>query len=318
MCYIHLEEASYEAPLITPPSRHTADTFHLFSNLPFELRVMIWSLAPEARVVEIVYCRNWVGWACPKESYPSPSGLLRANKESRNEYLRHWKHFLPLAPRQIHSPPYCEHNLTRMDQKTYFNPRIDTLYLKHLDIRCSPTFKHELFELVQFEPWIKKIRYLCVELIKVLPFTKFLLNNDWGPVCCKLIPSPQNFSRLEQFLVVIGDNFENDTGLWFGRRPVGVIELRNPSKAHWSNLDAAYALNYYEHFAEAHTNAGNFSWAIKDISRGGRRGMRYWTMNGLAYHMEHAEQRSPSTIRSLQRSYYAHWNLEAACRSRFL
>jgi hypothetical protein len=65
MCYIHLEEASYEAALVTPPSKHTPDTFHLFPKLPIELRLQIWSLAPDARVVEVIFCGTYEEWYCP-------------------------------------------------------------------------------------------------------------------------------------------------------------------------------------------------------------------------------------------------------------
>jgi len=82
MCYVHLENTCYGpgAPPSTPPSPHTPDTFRKFKRLPVELRCMIWSLAPDPRVVEVVYCKKYKNWFCPRESHHPPSGLLLANK----------------------------------------------------------------------------------------------------------------------------------------------------------------------------------------------------------------------------------------------
>ena len=76
--------------------------FSLFQNLPFELRLKIWNLAIQPRVI-----------LCRKRSRPEVPALLQVCRESREEGLRHY---------QIH---YWEPN---NKLAVYFNVELDTLF----------------------------------------------------------------------------------------------------------------------------------------------------------------------------------------------
>ena len=113
---------------------------------------------PGPRVVEISWSGKHGVWFCPKESRHEPSGLLRANKESRAEYLRKWSQLLPYKSSQLarddayrgNHPHLCMmHNtyginttfesdkwLSALNQRSrdlgpvaYFNPELDTIYV---------------------------------------------------------------------------------------------------------------------------------------------------------------------------------------------
>ncbi|KAG4420692.1 hypothetical protein IFR04_006180 [Cadophora malorum] len=120
------------------------DKFTLFPKLPAEMRCKIWFYSlPGPRVVEIDWVRG-AEWVCRSESQFIPSGLLSANKESRDEFLKYYSPFLELAipvkvdVRKLGQIPYRIAN----GSITYIDPTIDTLYISanHYD-RLSVTLE---------------------------------------------------------------------------------------------------------------------------------------------------------------------------------
>jgi hypothetical protein len=118
----------------------TFDTFHLFPDLPVELRLIIWILAcPEPRVVEVSWIRRsstpdglWMVF-CPLESASPQCDLLFTNKEARNVYIENWTPIYPCISRdfaQYWTNLRRARHAERVRLPTmYFNPKIDTLYI---------------------------------------------------------------------------------------------------------------------------------------------------------------------------------------------
>ena len=100
------------------PKMDLLDTFIRFSELPAELRCIIWQISlPKERTVEIVLGRNR---AVGTRGYPvtirsiskKNPGTLFVNHKSRTETLRHYK--LVLRP-----------NSALREDTVYFDPTID-------------------------------------------------------------------------------------------------------------------------------------------------------------------------------------------------
>jgi hypothetical protein len=116
------------------------NTFHLFPELPVELRLIIWYLAgPDPRVVEVSWIRrgsnpdgHWIVF-CPLESASPQCNLLFTNKEARNVYLESWTPIYPCISRDFEEywrrlRAYGHYEGLRLPTM-YFNPKIDTLYI---------------------------------------------------------------------------------------------------------------------------------------------------------------------------------------------
>jgi hypothetical protein len=97
-------------------------TFHLFSKLPIELRLIIWeSACPDGRVLEVSfsYVQRPSMWLSPRESSPTPSSLLLANKEARQVYLSKWFPLLPSIPTHLFLSSTHRHLVERLTSVTY-------------------------------------------------------------------------------------------------------------------------------------------------------------------------------------------------------
>ncbi|KAL2064635.1 hypothetical protein VTL71DRAFT_3772 [Oculimacula yallundae] len=82
--------------------RAPLDSFTLFPWLPIELRLKVWEHAlPGPRVIEIDWQQPSGIWVCRHESQTKPSGLLRANRESREKFLRVYSEFLEVTTRGV-------------------------------------------------------------------------------------------------------------------------------------------------------------------------------------------------------------------------
>jgi len=136
-------------------------------------------------------------------------------------------------------------------------------------------------------PYLDNMRYLCVEVnIKYddnsTDFVK-IPDSAWST----LRPSPQTFfPGLERFMIIIRDYFEDSMGypahgiVVDAYRPRGVIELREASEALLNTHTVANVSGYYKRFAQQHAQRRNPPWVIKNISRGGRRGLQGWIIMG--------------------------------------
>jgi 2EXR family len=112
--------------------------FTLFPKFPAELRLKIWKEAlPDPKVVEIEYCGAELDWFSPKPSKAKPSGLVLANQESGDVYLKNHISICKLVAvskdgwygeRRKQSGGFCSHAISQYGM-FYFNPTIDILYL---------------------------------------------------------------------------------------------------------------------------------------------------------------------------------------------
>lgn len=101
------------------------NTFHNFSDLPKELRLMIWETAIplEGRVHELHPCAKLLedGKMMFRSNRSTPPSLLHVNNESRYIALQNYKLMDYSAP-----------SASKGIRKFYFNPRCDTLFLNTL------------------------------------------------------------------------------------------------------------------------------------------------------------------------------------------
>ncbi|KAL5322325.1 hypothetical protein ACEPPN_010298 [Leptodophora sp. 'Broadleaf-Isolate-01'] len=206
--------SSIDAPL---------EVFTLFPKLPAELRCKVWFHAlPDPRVVEI----DWIWdteWACRHESQDLPSGLLRANKESRVEFLKSYFPFLEVTiPGTDDDEDEDEyifrsyHDLLVHGSVTYMNPRIDTLYISaNYGDRLNITTRSMSALLAMAS--LKKLEILACEYSEVKDRSESLseIVNDFFP-------------SLRSIIVSVGDlkwsHFFED-GM---ERPSGKVVLENP------------------------------------------------------------------------------------------
>jgi hypothetical protein len=181
-------------------------------------------------------------------------------------------------------PGKCPHSNILEFPLSYINPKLDTLYFSQFREPCRGTVLNEhLEQLHKTMKCLRDLRYLCVEIDAWHRYGK--VNPDRRcPAFSKLLGSPQKlFPGLEQFLVIMEDSFENLIGSPVDEdeddealRPYGIIELRDPNEALWNCGITVRARTYFEYFAKEHVEARKPPRAIKDISRGGRRGLHYW------------------------------------------
>ncbi|PVH78999.1 hypothetical protein DL98DRAFT_633380 [Cadophora sp. DSE1049] len=136
--YLTTQPAAMDSDITT-----TLKEFTLFPKLPAEMRCKIWFHSlPGPRVVEIDY-QHPGAWVCRQESQGTPSGMLRANKESRAEFLKYYSPFIEVTiPVEIvisdddddenedddEDEPQLPY-LTLYGSVTYIDPTIDTLYI---------------------------------------------------------------------------------------------------------------------------------------------------------------------------------------------
>ncbi|KAH7348843.1 hypothetical protein BKA65DRAFT_268836 [Rhexocercosporidium sp. MPI-PUGE-AT-0058] len=147
--------------------------FTIFPMLPAELRCKVWFHAlPGPRVIEV----DWVNeteWACRHESQGVPSSLLRANKESREEFLNFYYPFLKVTiTNEIRTydeededfdPDPCR--LTH-GSVTYIDPSIDTLYISANQFDFMSITAQSLGALISIA-CLKKLKTLACEYVEV-------------------------------------------------------------------------------------------------------------------------------------------------------
>lgn len=126
-CMVHSTDASR-----SDAGSETPTTFSLFPGLPFELRLKIWNLTIERRVI-----------LCQQRSCPQVPALLQVHRESRTEGLRHY---------QKH---YWEPN---NKLPVYFNVDLDTL----LGTSTSPHGTDYALELLSKNPAISQVHHLAI------------------------------------------------------------------------------------------------------------------------------------------------------------
>ncbi|KAH6668985.1 hypothetical protein B0J14DRAFT_657995 [Halenospora varia] len=161
-------EAEPESTVVLPLSLTT--TFHGFKDLPFELRVKIWKLVPESQVLEVECAYKHERWVCLQESAPKPSPLLSVNKESREEYLRHWLPFLPLGATKFTFTMDEGLNIDVWSNfedgvmpMAYFNPMIDTMYIGPSTASWQNMYIERITVLFDSVTWLKDIQYVACE-----------------------------------------------------------------------------------------------------------------------------------------------------------
>ncbi|KAE9368009.1 hypothetical protein N431DRAFT_313746, partial [Stipitochalara longipes BDJ] len=199
--------------------------FTLFPKLAPELRLKIWKDAlPDPRIVEIEWCYDEKKWFCPIESQSTPSGLIRANKESSKVYL---KVYIPLSkhgsvgtskgiPGRRH---YCTRKIS-LTATASFDPTIDLLYIgpsagSHLCISTGA------IEPLSRMPWMENIQTLACEFRECKSgLGSFIEDKDDLPFA--YIP------HLKELIIIVRDVTEGDmqqTNPKWRNRPPGELEF---------------------------------------------------------------------------------------------
>ncbi|KAH9208087.1 hypothetical protein DL95DRAFT_415079 [Leptodontidium sp. 2 PMI_412] len=230
-------------PTNTPYAAVVADTsaaledFTLFPKLATELRAKIWFHAlPGPRVIEIDYMHS-AGkiWVCRKESQASPSSLLLANKESRQEFLRHYTPFLKIATEGIYDEATSRRmaaNLLR-DSVTYLCPAVDIIYI------CAPD---EGEGSVSEESMAALCGIKCLQAVETLvceysEFERGYRNN---------LQFLNHLPGLKNIVFTIGDfgwmEFAGEHDDM--KRPTGEIELVPVDPEDFDGVDQGYVLEY--------------------------------------------------------------------------
>lgn len=98
------------------------ETFHIFPQLPTELRLKIWEHTfPSARVLEVVWSADHKEWSSVRQSRNEPYYAMRANREAHDIYLKNWAPFCLLEPKESKNSAGLSY--------TYINTAIDTVYI---------------------------------------------------------------------------------------------------------------------------------------------------------------------------------------------
>jgi hypothetical protein len=185
--------------------------FTLFPEFPPELRLKVWKEAlPGPRIVEIEWCYDADDWFCPIEGQSKPSGLLRANKESREVFLEAYTpvaKFITVNTQNFDSP--CNHEFAQYGT-AYFNPTADLLYIGPSTCGCL-SFSDRSILFLDATPWMKSVTTLACEYLEC---HDTVYDADVEDFPCWAFP------HLKEFIIVVGDVEERD--------------LR-PSREHWKN-----------------------------------------------------------------------------------
>ena len=210
----------------------TLDKFTLFPKLPAEMRCKIWFHSlPAPRVVEIDLVFQGK-WACRSESQGDPSGLLRANKESRAEFLKHYSPFLEIVipvdlegeDLYIGLSPYHLAN----GSVSYIDTKIDSLYISanHYTEYLSIT-RESMNDLVSMDS-LHSLETLICEYCEV---KDTLVDDEEGQSPNKFLPN------LQTVLVSTGDitfdHLENQSM----ERPPGEITFERPGDGTIQSID---------------------------------------------------------------------------------
>ena len=201
-----LEYMGARIPLRTQGLAGSFDTFHPFPKLPVELRLKIWGYAlPDPRVVEIVWCgegeiEKWWHWWAVTASRHQPSGLLRANWESRDKFLKHYAPFCRYSSSELESNDVepVKHALDCADSPhpiCYVNFDLDTVYIgapAEEDL-CVST---EAFTCLLALNGVTKLRFLAWEFA------------EWNCTCSatdEVFDALSELKRLQSVIVGVSD-----------------------------------------------------------------------------------------------------------------
>ncbi|KAN0095154.1 hypothetical protein V8E51_015865 [Hyaloscypha variabilis] len=195
--------------------------FTLFPKFPPELRLKVWKGAlPGPRIVEIEWCYDTDDWFCPIESQSKPSGLLRANKESREVFLEAYApiaKFITVNTQKFDSP--CNHEFAQYGT-AYFNPTADLLYIGPSTCGCF-SFSDRSILLLDAMPWTKNVTTLACESMECHD-TVYDAEIEEFPCWA--------FPHLKEFLIVVGDVEESDLRQnreHWKNRPRGELEFKD-------------------------------------------------------------------------------------------
>jgi hypothetical protein len=235
------------------------EEFTLFPKFPPELRLKIWKAAlPGPRVVEIEWFDFQADWFCPKESQSQNSGLARANRESREVYL---KTYVPLVKhcRVITSAAHCFHEFSK--HATYFDPTIDTLYIgtSSTENLCVTT---ESFTALGASPWMQKVCRLAVEYQEWLDSDN--TREETEPYALSFVPNLRE-------IILINDDIEfrdllSNNEMWVSRphAEIEFIHADDSSLPEWVEEVASW---YNENLPKDKI----VKFTMKNILRGGNR-----------------------------------------------
>jgi hypothetical protein len=199
------------------------DSFHLFPKLAPELQLKTWYEAlPDPAIVEIDFCGATQQWYRVTESLGTPCGLLRACKDSRETYLKHYvtlfEHIRPAIGTLGTQYPggRCERHVSISGATTYFSPLVDILYIGgNLDEEYS--ISKEALQSLQKMRGLEKLRFLGCEFAELMDGIDNSLANGHS------LHPLSFFSSLEEFTVVVCDYnyWDISEGVY---RPHGQIE----------------------------------------------------------------------------------------------
>lgn len=163
-------------------------------------------------------------WFCNPDSYPSPCGLLGANKESRGEFLRFWLPLHPIAKAVTDNEEQDDERIERnlpVSRIGHFNSQIDTLYVGFGGLEPN-AWPFTLFEALEC-PALKDLRYLAwsVEEFKFAHVYKYELGAEYTgrkELFSNAVSLSEDnwyirrsFRNLREFSVVLNDTAKNGT-----------------------------------------------------------------------------------------------------------
>ncbi|KAH7416761.1 hypothetical protein BKA64DRAFT_636160 [Cadophora sp. MPI-SDFR-AT-0126] len=187
--YNILNVSPYGFPAISETLGLISD-FTLFPKLPTEIRLKIWFHSlPGPRVIEIDRTMG-VGstWCCRKESQGIPSGLLRANRESRREFLRFYSRFLKVNINKTSNAPIDRWP----NSATYICPAIDPVYICANRLHDTNILTDSMEALSKIEV-MKNVEVLACEFLDVV-----LCYDNYEP-------NVNHLPSLKSILVVMAD-----------------------------------------------------------------------------------------------------------------
>ncbi|KAE8447112.1 hypothetical protein EG329_011096 [Mollisiaceae sp. DMI_Dod_QoI] len=240
--------------------------FHVFPNLPTELRHRIWHFAlPCPAVIEIEFCPLAGRWFCPSTSLPLPCSLLRSCLESREVYLKHYKPSIREVERRVYSRALegCNHDFGNEENAgqrlVYLDLNIDIVYI-------GPSSQGELcftkfsLECLLDIPAMKGLRYLAVEYAE--------WNNDLANEL-REIETLALFPKLERMTVLVEDMNWVDFMLRKKSQAKGQIEIVDCRDTEWLRSLVTRVEDRWKDSLQAFEGEVKFEFEVMGILRGG-------------------------------------------------
>jgi len=186
--------------------------FHLFPNLPTELRLKIWDWAAhDSRVVELIWDPDDNQWVGLPKSHPKPPPLFWATKESRAEYLLTHP---PVGPR-IYS---WSGIVTRCT--FHFNRQRDILYIDHSEYHDENSFEKDSIQNLAGMPGMRNLQYLAMDILDCPDFLK-----------------AENLELFPNLKLIYGISLDVGWVNWTKEGPPGEITLVERSSKHPCGLE---------------------------------------------------------------------------------